>query len=269
MAPEFSLVGQFARQSRIGYPEFGVYLAGTEDMQSEICLGGHESSRHSELAYAPVALPEHGHWQVRVLRIRVGDRILDFCDDGTCRAAVDTGTSVLAVPVEVSDELYDALAEDLQDPPATGDGDVASDDDVDEENADCFGATGPLLEFDLEGGVTVSLGPGEYARATVAFDEYEGEEEGEQSGETAEAGEQKEAAPKAPEEPAEDEPKCQPVLLPLSLPEPLGPKLFIWGEPVLRKYYTVYDSKNLRIGFGIANHDSNSDGDIAPGEVLA
>lgn len=25
----------------------------------------------------------------------------------------------------------------------------------------------------------------------------------------------------------------QPTIMPLELPEPLGPKLFIWGEPVL------------------------------------
>ena len=27
----------------------------------------------------------------------------------------------------------------------------------------------------------------------------------------------------------------------VKLPEPLGPKLFILGEPVLHRYYTVYD----------------------------
>ena len=44
------------------------------------------------------------------------------------------------------------------------------------------------------------------------------------------------------------------MLMTLDLPEPLGPKLFILGEPVLRKYYTAYDSKGKRIGFSRARH---------------
>lgn len=42
------------------------------------------------------------------------------------------------------------------------------------------------------------------------------------------------------------------MLMAMNLPAPLGPKLFIFGEPVMRKYYTVYDAGNLRIGFGLA-----------------
>jgi len=40
----------------------------------------------------------------------------------------------------------------------------------------------------------------------------------------------------------------------MDLPEPIGPKLFILGEPVLKKFYTVYDAENQRIGFGRAHH---------------
>merc|ERR1712048_1303135 len=51
---------------------------------------------------------------------------------------------------------------------------------------------------------------------------------------------------------------CHPTLMPMDLPEPLGPKLFILGEPVLRKYYTVYDWKHKRVGFGLARQEKNS-----------
>merc|ERR550532_3625485 len=47
---------------------------------------------------------------------------------------------------------------------------------------------------------------------------------------------------------------CKPMLMSMDLPEPIGPKLFILGEPVLRKYYTVFDSKTPRIGFAKATH---------------
>jgi len=47
---------------------------------------------------------------------------------------------------------------------------------------------------------------------------------------------------------------CKPMLMVMDLPEPIGPKLFILGEPVLKKFYTVYDAENQRIGFGRAHH---------------
>ena len=34
----------------------------------------------------------------------------------------------------------------------------------------------------------------------------------------------------------------------VKLPEPLGPKLFILGEPVLHRYYTVYDWEQKKVG---------------------
>merc|ERR1712151_636937 len=51
---------------------------------------------------------------------------------------------------------------------------------------------------------------------------------------------------------------CYPTLMPIDLPEPLGPKLFILGEPVLQKYYTVYDWGEQRIGFGLALHKTGT-----------
>jgi len=49
---------------------------------------------------------------------------------------------------------------------------------------------------------------------------------------------------------------CKPMLMSMDLPEPIGPKLFVLGEPVLRKYYTVYDAdlNHPRIGFSKAMH---------------
>jgi hypothetical protein len=41
---------------------------------------------------------------------------------------------------------------------------------------------------------------------------------------------------------------CRASLLPVEMPA-LGPTIFIWGEPVLRRYYTAYDAGNKQIGF--------------------
>merc|ERR550514_584473 len=47
---------------------------------------------------------------------------------------------------------------------------------------------------------------------------------------------------------------CSPRTLGVNLPAPVGPKLFILGEPVLHRYYTVYDWKAQSVGFGLANN---------------
>merc|ERR1712066_737742 len=61
--------------------------------------------------------------------------------------------------------------------------------------------------------------------------------------------------------------KCHPTLMPMDVPEPLGPKLFILGEPVLRKYYTAYDWDKKRIGFGLANHNGGKADSAQKGDV--
>merc|ERR1719313_2525743 len=50
---------------------------------------------------------------------------------------------------------------------------------------------------------------------------------------------------------------CRPRIMPVNLPEPVGPKLFILGEPVLHRYYTVYDWTQLQVGFSLANNLRN------------
>lgn len=52
---------------------------------------------------------------------------------------------------------------------------------------------------------------------------------------------------------------CSPRTIAVNLSAPVGPKLFILGEPVLHRYYTVYDWENLQVGFALANNKGNTE----------
>eukprot|EP00747_Dinoflagellata_sp_TGD_P183544 gnl/TRDRNA2_/TRDRNA2_38487_c0_seq1.p1 gnl/TRDRNA2_/TRDRNA2_38487_c0~~gnl/TRDRNA2_/TRDRNA2_38487_c0_seq1.p1 ORF type:complete len:455 (-),score=61.91 gnl/TRDRNA2_/TRDRNA2_38487_c0_seq1:17-1279(-) len=52
---------------------------------------------------------------------------------------------------------------------------------------------------------------------------------------------------------------CRSSLLPVEMPN-VGPKLFIWGEPVLRRYYTAYNSHTKEIGFAPAAEPEDAEG---------
>jgi len=275
LAPEFSFFGMMTAQRHLEQPSFGVFLADSDEETSEISFGGHSPELvRSGLSWAPVAFPELGYWQVHITKLRLGNRTLDFCDDGQCRAVVDTGTSLLAVPKDFADTLQEELSGALSDPePNPVDGDV-----------DCRKAQGALLHFEV-GDMTLTLAPGDYARQSIQLQDEawaadsdradatstaEGAAspaESEHVAETRDGTEDTEAAADAvgsqPESRAGQErivdwegaPRtCKPTLMPIDLPEPLGPKLFIMGEPVLRKYYTVYNWQEKRIGFGLAKH---------------
>lgn len=198
-------------------PQFSVFLARYDGGDSKITFGGYDKSRAvSEMKWSPVAMQDLGYWLVQLKGVRIGDTVLDECEDGSCRAILDSGTSLLGVPRELTRVMHRLLARSVAEEHKGDDGDV-----------DCRNVPGNDLHFDL-GDHVVSIKEEDYSRPTPFNMTLPGRTDG---------------AWKL---------FCRSLLLPVDMEAPLGPKIFILGEPVLRRYYTVYDWGEKRIGFSEA-----------------
>eukprot|EP00930_Biecheleria_cincta_P094967 TRINITY_DN867_c0_g1_i1.p1 TRINITY_DN867_c0_g1~~TRINITY_DN867_c0_g1_i1.p1 ORF type:complete len:1009 (-),score=191.53 TRINITY_DN867_c0_g1_i1:171-3095(-) len=198
---------------------FGIFLATHGQETSQITMGGWaEHHMHDEVHWSTVVEPEHGHWLLGIKSLRVDGETIPYCQEG-CKAVVDSGTSLLSVPTPFFPEIYGLLKH-----PASLEGDCVT--------------HSPQFEIELEG-FTVVLDGGDFAR----LDEH---------APSSKPSWGKKAT--SPEDKTRPDMTCKPMLMVMDLPEPIGPKLFILGEPALKKYYTVYDAAKQRIGFSRARH---------------
>eukprot|EP00931_Biecheleriopsis_adriatica_P000564 TRINITY_DN10062_c0_g1_i1.p1 TRINITY_DN10062_c0_g1~~TRINITY_DN10062_c0_g1_i1.p1 ORF type:complete len:471 (+),score=92.94 TRINITY_DN10062_c0_g1_i1:70-1482(+) len=234
LEPEFSFYGQLNRMGRLK-PIFGVFIAKEDRHASEISFGGIDPKRFaSELHWAPVAKPEHGHWQLNVRSIRVGNETIELCKTGQCTAIADTGTSLIGVPKAFIQQMHWLLARKVDDervPPTDA-----------EDYVDCREEEGPDIVFDLGEGLELTVGAEEYSRpaALRVITNSTGEEQL----------------------------ICRAALLPVDEIPVLGPKAWILGEPVLRKYYTAYDWGQQRIGFAPALQPEHESATGVPHRVI-
>lgn len=234
LSSEFSFLSRLALDNSSASSQFGVFLA--VEHESEIALGGYNSDRLlTPLQWSPLAMREFGYWQVFIKEVRIAGKALEICKDGTCRGVVDTGTSHLGIPGSDFREFMDLLSIDSTSHPA-----------------DCRDAEGATLEFELEGDLTLNLDPGHYMRPLSLPTGMNGLSE--RTGAT--PGTTPSKADPAPAAGLERR-TCLPRLMRVNMAAPLGPKLFLLGEPVLHRYYTVYDWKEKRVGFGLAASAAN------------
>merc|ERR1719491_1347458 len=249
LSNEFSFFDILSKSGRISTKHFGVFLTeGDDGEESEIAIGGHNPSRTlTPISWSDVVMAEMGYWQVEILALRVGGQTLDVCKNGGCRGVVDTGTSHLGIPGPFDQEVVKLLTI-----PAG-------------EMLDCRLADLPELEIELPG-MNITLYPETYMRRLplredVNVDSAKGvtlPEAGE-----LEMSESTTTTTTTPivltdtDAPGSVARFCRPRLMPVNMPAPLGPLLFILGEPVLHRYYTVFDWAGPRIGMGLANTKLN------------
>jgi len=148
--------------------------------------------------------------------VHVGGHRLGACDgEGGCHGVLDTGTTHLGVPKQ-----HESAISKLLSLPA---GDAA----------DCRAVFGGLpLVIELLG-VNLTVHPEHYMRQLPLAEGDLG------------SSRKVKAAPGGPK-------LCKPKTVPVSMPSPLGPNLFILGEPLLQSYYTVFDWETPRVGFSPA-----------------
>jgi hypothetical protein len=105
--PDFSLMDHLVRGKHLKRDLFSVFLSDSEAEASEITFGDIKQDRMaSDMFWQPVSR-NSGYWQVQIKDIAINNKPQNLCND--CQVAVDTGTSQLAGPTEVINDLSSRL----------------------------------------------------------------------------------------------------------------------------------------------------------------
>merc|ERR1719183_3262555 len=100
-------MNHFVKSKALRQDIFSVFLSDSEMEESEITFGGVKSEHMaSDMFWQPVAR-ETGYWQVQIEDITIDNKKQSLCND--CQVAVDTGTSQLAGPTDVIQDLSKRL----------------------------------------------------------------------------------------------------------------------------------------------------------------
>lgn len=185
MGPGFNMVDDLT--GVMSQNKFSVYL--TDDGGSEINFGGYKRSQAaSDMFWVPVN--KESYWQIAIDDVTFNNVKTGLCSG--CQVAVDTGTSLLAGPSSVVENLGTKL--NVKD---------------DCSNFDSL----PMLGF-AAGEKVLNLKPDDYI------------DKGSDG--------------------------CSVSLMTLDVPPPKGP-LFVFGDPFLRRFLTVYDRDGPQVGFAVAS----------------
>jgi len=187
---------------------FGVYLSHKEHADaSEIVFGGVNKDRYTgDIHYAKVV--RKAYWEVSLDKVTVGDLELS----GNHTAAIDTGTSLIAIPNEEAELINQKIGAKKG---MTG-----------QYTVDCAAIPKmPAITLEFNG-----------KPFELSADDYILKVSG------------------SPIGGGGGEEQCVSGFMGLDMPPKLG-KIWIVGDAFLRKYYTIYDQEQHRVGFATAKHD--------------
>lgn len=105
--PDFSLMDHLTKAKALRNPIFSVFLSDSDMEASEITFGDVKSEHMaSSMFWSPVS-KDTGYWQVQIEDITINNKRQNLC--AQCQVAVDTGTSQLAGPTDVINDLSKRL----------------------------------------------------------------------------------------------------------------------------------------------------------------
>merc|ERR1719506_3182595 len=105
--PAFSLMDHMVQSKALRQSLFSVFLSDSEMESSEITFGAIKDEHMvTPMFWQPVSR-ESGYWQGEIQDITINNKKQSLCND--CQVAVDTGTSQLAGPTDVIQELSKRL----------------------------------------------------------------------------------------------------------------------------------------------------------------
>jgi len=105
--PSFSLMDHMTQSKALRKPLFSVFLSDSDMENSEITFGDvKQDHMMTPMFWQPVAR-DSGYWQVQIEDITINNKKQSLCQD--CQVAVDTGTSQLAGPTDVINDLSKRL----------------------------------------------------------------------------------------------------------------------------------------------------------------
>ncbi|CAK0850734.1 unnamed protein product [Prorocentrum cordatum] len=102
--PKFNMLERIKATEKLHQTVFAVFLSIRDTGVSEITFGSMKTSHMaSDLHWVPVTSRHTGFWEVQISDITIDDRPQNLCVD--CYVAVDTGTSDLAGPTAIIQQL--------------------------------------------------------------------------------------------------------------------------------------------------------------------
>jgi len=105
--PEFNFMTRLMGNKALKKPMFSVFLSDSDSEDSEITFGDIKGQHMvSDMFWMPVSR-DSGYWQVQINDITINNKKQSLCSD--CQVAVDTGTSQLAGPTDVINDLSSRL----------------------------------------------------------------------------------------------------------------------------------------------------------------
>lgn len=105
--PDFSVMQHLVQSKALRQPLFSVFLSDSDMESSEITFGAVKKEHAaSPMFWQPVSR-ETGYWQVQIEDITINNKKQSLCSG--CQVAVDTGTSQLAGPTDVINDLSSRL----------------------------------------------------------------------------------------------------------------------------------------------------------------